>query len=181
MFIIGGTYSDLLIDPQPIGIDEMILNYDMDASTFQPVYLDKTNTQNPTNLVYHSSFLINRDFIGVLWYDFLHPQPNSAEDQLSSPQRYMKMSQYQISQRRWRELSLHYPDTYFDFRFGHSLLPLYGTDGAVDEVLVFGGISFNDPINKTNNKLVVSKIDFKSAWDYQQETKHIQIKKKDEK
>ena len=34
MFIIGGTFQTNLIDPIPIPADEMILDFDMDASTF---------------------------------------------------------------------------------------------------------------------------------------------------
>lgn len=37
MFIIGGSYSESLVDPTPIPADEMILNYDPDAATFQKV------------------------------------------------------------------------------------------------------------------------------------------------
>jgi hypothetical protein len=34
MFIIGGSFQTNLIDPVQIPADEMIINFDMDASTF---------------------------------------------------------------------------------------------------------------------------------------------------
>lgn len=52
------------------------MNFDMDASTFQQVQVDKTNTANPSNLVYHSGFMLTRDTIAVLWYDFEIQNPN---------------------------------------------------------------------------------------------------------
>jgi hypothetical protein len=35
MFIFGGTYQETFLDPTVIPIEEAVMNYDMDASTFQ--------------------------------------------------------------------------------------------------------------------------------------------------
>jgi hypothetical protein len=72
--MIGGTYSEYLIDPQPVPVEDVMLSFDMDAMTWTPIRL-KGKQQEPSdpiplNLVYHSAFRLDVHNIGILWYDY---------------------------------------------------------------------------------------------------------------
>lgn len=69
MYVIGGTFAEYLIDSPMVPNDELIYNYDMDASSWCHVQIK--NTENmPWNLVFHSSFKVDDMNIGLLWYDY---------------------------------------------------------------------------------------------------------------
>lgn len=69
MYVIGGTYSEYLIDGQMLPNDELIYNYDMDASTWCHVQVKNTDYL-PWNMVFHSVFKADALNIGILWYDY---------------------------------------------------------------------------------------------------------------
>lgn len=104
MYIIGGSYSENFIDPQPIPADEMILNFDPDASTFQKVSIKPLGPSDPipTNLIYHSAFRLDQLNIALIWYDFEN-QLNPGETLI---RRMMKTTIYNIAKFTWKEVNL---------------------------------------------------------------------------
>jgi hypothetical protein len=61
MVILGGSFSDNLIDPTPVSPEDSVLSHDMEANTWR--LLSKTcNSASepiPWNLVFHSAFKLD--------------------------------------------------------------------------------------------------------------------------
>ncbi|CDW83734.1 kelch repeat protein [Stylonychia lemnae] len=163
MFIIGGSYSDNLIDPQPIPADEMILNFDMDASTFQQITIKPTETSDaiPNNLVYHSVFRLDAINLGILWYEY-----EAINNQDENKRRLMRSTIYNITKYTWRDINLIGNDLPI-FRFGHSILTYYSKERLADRILILGGIDYSDPTNK-QNEFVVQDLDFQLSQKFEQ-------------
>jgi len=91
MVILGGSFSDNLIDPTPVSPEDSVLSHDMEANTWR--LLSKTcNSASepiPWNLVFHSAFKLDHQNLGVLWYDLVENQ------------RVLRASQYNLIRNSW--------------------------------------------------------------------------------
>jgi hypothetical protein len=103
MYIIGGTYSEFYIDPVQVPIDDLILNFDMDASTWAKVKIKEStaDTQMPWNLVFHSNFKIDASNIGFIWYDY-----DVMDDDKYLRNRMMKLSVLNLTSGGWKEIKM---------------------------------------------------------------------------
>lgn len=123
MVVMGGTFQDSIVDPQPVPPDEAILIHDTEGSQWQ--LKSKTNNSSsdpmPWNLVYHSLFKLDSQNIGVLWYD-------NIRDELSGHTlRILRVSQYNYYRNSWRSIRICQQeriDSNFEleFKFGTSLI-----------------------------------------------------------
>ena len=170
MVIIGGSYQTSLIDPAPITDESgVVMIYDMDASTFQPVQQGSDKIYQPTNLVFPSAFLLNADTIGVLWYDFnlqnvsstpTSGSPKSAMTPAIRHQRVLKVTTYTFSKQQWRPINLASSELdHIHYRLGHSII--WNQDEQ--QLLIFGGTDFSDSAYSTQpngNSLLIYKMDF---------------------
>eukprot|EP00347_Sterkiella_histriomuscorum_P022030 403331930 len=163
MFIIGGTYQNNFIDPQPIPADEMILNFDMDASTFQQISIKPLEQSDPlpNNLVNHSCFRLDPIHIGILWYDY-----EAQTNQDIPKKRIMKATIYDIAKYTWKDINLIGQD-FPTFRFGHALLPFYNEQRLLDKVLIVGGVDQTYP-SKASDGVSIQELNFKISHKFEQ-------------
>lgn len=105
MYIIGGTFSESLIDPLPIPADDMILNYDPDSATFQKVSIKTQGPSDtiPNNMVHHSMFRLDKVNLGIIWYDF---EAKSEANPSNTTHRNMRLTIYNIGSHCWKDVSL---------------------------------------------------------------------------
>ena len=142
----------------PIPAEEAVISYDMDSAMFSQIYIDKSLSSTPSNLIYPSGFMLDSDNIGLLWYDFA---PQIQEDM--PKQRIMRSSLFCISKRQWKEINL-IGNEMVTFRYGHTLITKYGSEG-LEDLIILGGIDLSKP--DQNTELYITKLDFKNAFKFQ--------------
>lgn len=104
MVILGGTYSDKLIDPPPIPESDSMWSYDLESGHWQKIRANNTYVSQsqdiiekvpvekikgtevmPWNLVHHHAFKIDNDNIGVIWFDSQALNLQGNEIQVDKP------------------------------------------------------------------------------------------------
>lgn len=157
MIIMGGTYSEYLIDPQPVPNEDLIYNFDMDSSTFTRIIAK--NTQEPSdavpwNLVFHSLYKIDAHKIGVLWYDY-------DQNIEVITQRYLRTTIFNLTNSTWKDVKLICNED-LTYRHGYFLYPrLSSKTDELESLLIFGGVNLSNL--SSPNSLYLTELNFKEG------------------
>lgn len=113
MIIIGGTYQDELIDPQPVPENDSIWSFDTESGHWNKIKVKNQGGDAigagqdvvPWNLVHHSAFKLDAQTIGVLWYD---PEPldQSSYADGGEIRRNLMISTFNCKKCLWKNLKV---------------------------------------------------------------------------
>lgn len=127
MFIVGGTYSDKLIDPTPIPEHDSMWSYDLESGHWQKFranntyvnqnadILEKVSVEKikgadvmPWNLVHHHAFKVDNDNVGVIWFDSHALNLQGKDIQVDKPlnKRTTMVSLFNFAKSHWKNLKV---------------------------------------------------------------------------
>jgi len=109
IIMIGGSYQNSLVSPEPVPDNDLIWSYDIESGQWQKIKAKNAGAAEesakgekfdvvPWNLVYHTAFRINEWNIGVIWQD------NFSTDQ--SQENKIMVSVFNCHRCLWRNLKL---------------------------------------------------------------------------
>ena len=151
----------------------MLWSYDIESGHWSKMARSDTEDPReiaPWNLVHHSAFKVDKEHLGVIWYDSKGATtlPHEIDESIVINSRKTMISIYSFGTNTWRNLRVGlYGESSegmeavvdYQYNFGASIYPCWDFEcGCVNKVLLFGGADLRDP-SEDQDSLRVVQID----------------------